>query len=118
MSPTTLRQQIRTKEPDRNTNQDWPNKDHKPLPRRAHIGKMQTGDQHPDPKQIIDKLDCSHHRHILAIQLALVNDTLQALRLTTCTKHASLYRSLSMLSPATLVVCKLDRLALSTRELL
>src|SRR6516225_6123270 len=40
MSPTTLRQQIRTKEPDRNTNQDWPNNYHKPLPRRAHIGKM------------------------------------------------------------------------------
>jgi hypothetical protein len=27
---------------------------------------MQSGDQHSDPKQVIDKLNCSHHRHILA----------------------------------------------------
>src|SRR5262249_22282713 len=32
---------------------------------------MQSADQHSDPKQIIDKLYCSHHR----TQLALVNDT-------------------------------------------
>jgi hypothetical protein len=26
---------------------------------------MQSGDQHTDPKQLINKLNCSHHRHIL-----------------------------------------------------
>src|SRR5215813_2224571 len=65
-APITPRRQVRGEEPDRNTNQDWPNTQRKPLRPGAHIGKMQSADQHSDPKQIIDKLNCSHHRHILA----------------------------------------------------
>jgi hypothetical protein len=37
---------------------------------------VQSGNQHSDPKQIPDKLNCSRHPHILAMQLALVNDYL------------------------------------------
>src|SRR5262249_48388734 len=62
---------IRADEPDRNCNQDWPTNQRHPLRPWAHVGKMQSADQHSDPKQIIDKLYCSHHRP----QLALVNDT-------------------------------------------
>ena len=64
----------RGEEPDRQTNRDWANSQRKPLHPRAHVGKTQSGDQHSDPKQIIDKLNCSHYRHILAMQRALVND--------------------------------------------
>lgn len=73
-SPSLPRRRIRGEEPDRNTNQDWQNNQRKPLRPRAHLAKMQSRDQHSDPKQVIDKLNCSHHRHILAMQLALVND--------------------------------------------
>ena len=79
MSPATPPRQIRAEEPDRFTNQDWPNNQRKPLRPRAHVSNVQSGNQHSDPKQIPDKLNCSRHRHILAMQLALVNDTWQTL---------------------------------------
>ena len=60
-APTTPPRQIRGEEPDRNSNQDWPTNQRHPVRPRAHVGKMQGGDQHSDPKQIIDKLNCFGH---------------------------------------------------------
>ena len=64
-APTHPPRQIRGEEPDRLTNQDWPKNQCKPVRPRAHLGETQSADQHSDPKQIPDKLNRSHHRHIL-----------------------------------------------------